>query len=250
MNAWWLALGTLTALPTRPLREIDRHVAGRAILVAPVAVAPLVLLATGVGLAAHAVALSPLVIALLLAAVLALGTRGLHWDGLSDVADALTASYDPQRSLAVMKSGASGPAGTVAVALVLGLQVAGLASLTTTWRGILTAALSACLARSALTLCCLRGVPSARSEGLGVTFGSTVSPATAAVSWLLGASVLSVVAWWAGYPWWRGALAAGIALGVVAVLVARCVHRLGGVTGDVFGAGVELATATLWVALA
>ena len=59
---------------------------------------------------------------------LALGSRALHLDGLSDVADGLTASYDRERSLAVMKGGTAGPAGVAALVIVLGTQAAALAT--------------------------------------------------------------------------------------------------------------------------
>ena len=44
-------------------------------------------------------------------------------------------------------------------------------------------------------------------------------------------------------------MATGTGLVVVAVLVVRTNRRFGGVTGDVFGAGIELALASFLVAL-
>ena len=61
--------------------------------------------------------------------------------------------------------------------------------------------------------------------------------------------MLSLAGAWAGLNWWRGLLAAAVGLAVVAVVVARAVRRFGGVTGDVFGAAVELALAALLVGL-
>jgi adenosylcobinamide-GDP ribazoletransferase len=45
-------------------------------------------------------------------------------------------------------------------------------------------------------------------------------------------------------------VAVGLAALVVVLLVVRAVRRFGGVTGDVFGAAIELALATLLLALA
>lgn len=71
----------------------------------------------------------------------------------------------------------------------------------------------------------------------------------AALVWLGVTVALSVGAWWAELPWWRGVLASALALAVIVLLVTRAVRRFGGVTGDVFGASVELSFAALLVAL-
>ena len=49
--------------------------------------------------------------------------------------------------------------------------------------------------------------------------------------------------------WWRGPLAVLLAYAVTAALLLRCAKRLGGVTGDVLGAGVEVAVAAALLAL-
>ena len=248
-DAWRLAVGTLTAIPVAPPRAVDARTAGRAMLLAPVAVLPLGLLVSVVGWVGFRLELSPLAVAVLAVGALAAGSRAMHWDGLSDTADGLTASYDAERSLAVMKSGTSGPAGVIATVVVAGVQAAALASLFSYERGVVLAGVLVCVSRVSLTITCLRGVPPARDDGLGLPHAGTVAPGLALVSWLVAAGVVAAVADWAFLDWWRGLVAVALAALVVALLVRRCVRRFGGVTGDVFGAAIELSLATMLLAL-
>ena len=253
LDACRLAVGTLTAVPVRPPTTVDRRRASAAMVLAPLAVLPLGLAVTVVALAGHWLELPTLVTALLSLGAAILGNRAFHLDGLSDTVDGLAASYDRERSLVVMKSGTSGPAGVVAIVVVLGLQVAGLASVLARpdwWQAAILAGAAVCVARAALVVCCLRGVPAARPDGLGRTYTQTVPRAVAVVVWLSVGGLLALTGVWAGLEWWRGALAAALALGVVVVVVARTTRRFGGVTGDVCGAGIELALAAILVALA
>ncbi|WKN47045.1 adenosylcobinamide-GDP ribazoletransferase [Nocardioides sp. Arc9.136] len=240
-DAWRLAVGTLTAVPVAPPRTVDARTAGRAMLLAPLAVLPLGLLVAVVGLAGREAGLAPLVTAVLAVAGLAAGSRALHLDGLSDTADGLTASYDRRRSLEVMKSGTAGPAGVAAVVLVLLLQVTALTSVLREDRGWLLAGALVCLSRCALALACTRGVPGARPDGLGATYVGSVRPLATVTLWL-GAALLAAVL--AGVA---GVVAVVVAAGVVVLVLRRTVTRFGGVTGDVFGAAVELALAALLV---
>lgn len=277
LDGWRLAVGTLTALPVRPPKVVDRRRAGLAMLLAPLAVVPLGLGLVVVLLLGEVLHLPDLVTALLGVGVVVLGNRGFHLDGLSDTVDGMAASYDRERSLAVMKGGTAGPAGVAALILVIGIQAAALTALPTplradagwfalapsdpgvlpdqrlalwsAWPGAVLAGVALCVSRAALAICCARGVPPAREDGLGRTYTRTVPRAAAALVWILAAAVLALTGQWAGLPWWRGVLATVVAVAVVLVVVLKAVRRFGGVTGDVFGAAVELSFAALLVAL-
>lgn len=252
LDAWRLALGTLTAIPVAPPALVDRRRAGMAMVLAPLAVLPLAVAVTLVALAGHGLDLPIPVATLLALGATILGNRAFHLDGLSDTVDGMAASYDCERSLAVMKSGTSGPAGVVAVVLVLGLQATGLVAVLASPHPVRAAVLAGCalcVSRAALATCCAQGVPSARAGGLGDTYTGIVARPVVVLMWLTCAAVVSLAGAWSGLAWWRGALASAMALAVVAVVVARAVRRLGGVTGDVFGAAIELALAALLVAL-
>jgi adenosylcobinamide-GDP ribazoletransferase len=226
-DALRLAVGTLTAVPVRAPTRVDRGTARGAMLLAPLAVLPLGVLVAAIVWAGGAVDLPPLAVAFVAIGALAAGSRALHWDGLSDTADGLTASYDAARSLEVMKSGVSGPAGVVATVVVLGVQVAALSAYVGPVADALLAGALVCLSRCALWIVCCTRVPAARPDGLGVTYTRTVPVPVGVVGGLL----LSVV----------GGL-------VVLLLVRRATRRFGGVTGDVFGAAIELALATTLLA--
>jgi adenosylcobinamide-GDP ribazoletransferase len=60
--------------------------------------------------------------------------------------------------------------------------------------------------------------------------------------------VLVAALGWADLDWWRGLVVAGAGLLVGAALTWRCVRRFGGVTGDVFGASIEVTLATMLLA--
>jgi adenosylcobinamide-GDP ribazoletransferase len=252
-DACRLAVGTLTAVPVPPPTLVDRRRAGLAMVLAPLAVLPLGLAVAVIGYAGTLLGLPALVVAVLGVGAVVLGNRAFHLDGLADTVDGFAASYDRERALAVMKTGTSGPAGVVAIVLIVALQAAGLASVLGSahhLRAAVLAGLVVCVSRAALGLCCARGVPSARPGGLGDTYTQTVLLPVAAAVWGVAAVLLGLVAPGSGLDWWRGPLAVVLAAGVVVVVIARATKRLGGVTGDVFGAAVELALATLLVALA
>ena len=252
LDAWRLAVGTLTAVRIPPPGNVDRRTAGAAMVLAPLAALPLGAAVTAVAVVGHWLRLPMLVSALLAVGAVVLGNRAFHLDGLSDTVDGLAASFERERSLEVMKTGTSGPAGVAAVVLVIGLQAAGLASVLGRdhwWQAAVVAGLVVCASRAALSTCCVHGVPAARPDGLGRTYTGTVPVPVTALVWVVVAVVLAAAGHWAGFEWWRGVVAAALALVVVGVVVRRAIRRFGGVTGDVFGAAVELALTALLVAL-
>ncbi len=252
LDAVRLAVGTLTVVPVRAPVVVDRTVAGRAMLLAPL-VAVLPALAGAVAVAAGRWAgVQPLVTGFVTVGVLALCSRGLHLDGLADTADGLAASHDRDRALAVMRTGDVGPAGAVTLLVVVGAQAAAVGALSawaSPWRGALCVAGAVVVSRSALTACCAAGVPSARSQGLGAAVAGSVPVAAAAGSVTAAVLVLVALGVGTGRPWWTGLLAAVVAALAGAALVVRCVRRLGGITGDVLGACVEVTLAGLLLVL-
>jgi adenosylcobinamide-GDP ribazoletransferase len=242
IDAARMAIGTLTALPVPAPRRIDRRVAAAAMLVAPLAAVLPGLAAAGVCRIADVAGAPPLVAAALGIGSVALTTRGLHLDGLADTADGLAASYDRQRALDVMRRGNTGPAGAATVVLVLIVQVTALASALADL-GWLAVAVAVVAGRLALPLGCLRGVPAARREGLGATVAGVVPRAAAAAPLIAVAAAAFAVAGT------RGIVAVAVGVLAAAVLLARSVQRFGGITGDVLGACVEVATAGALVVL-
>jgi adenosylcobinamide-GDP ribazoletransferase len=164
-------------------------------------------------------------------------TRALHLDGLADTADGLGSYRDRQRALDIMKRSDIGPFGVTAIGLTL---IAQCAALTTVNHPVTALAIAYASGRLAATIACSRGIPAARPDGMGALVAGTVPRSVAAVA------VLAVGA---------GAIAAGAVLAplaaiiVTAILLWHTTRRLGGITGDVIGAAVELATTAALITL-
>lgn len=241
MNGLRLAFGLLTAVPVGRLPEVSRRSAGAAMVLAPLTTLPvLVVLACGQLLVARA-GVSALVVAVLVVVLEALVTRAMHLDGLADTADGLSAGYDAESSLRAMKASDVGPSGVAAVVLALLLQAACLAALLPTAGGATAAGLAWVASRQVLAWACRPGVPAAQRTGLGAMVAGTV-PAVAAVGGSLGLAVAGwvVLSAVAGRGWVAPVVVAVAVLGSLA-LVRRASRRLGGVSGDVLGAVVEVA---------
>lgn len=181
---------------------------------------------------------SPLLVAALLLSAWVLITGALHLDGLADSADAWIGGMgDRECTLAIMKDPRCGPAGVVALVLVLLVKFAALAS---TPMG-LWLLLAPVLGRAVLTVAFLT-TPYVRNGGLGS--GLMDAPAPACLSMLAMVGLFCLSAGWRGV-WVLAAV-------VVLFLLWRraCMHRLSGMTGDTCGALAELTEAVVLVVLA
>ncbi|SMC23585.1 cobalamin-5'-phosphate synthase [Desulfacinum hydrothermale DSM 13146] len=183
--------------------------------------------AAAVGLAA----LPPALSAIWVLALTTWLTRGLHLDGLADVADGVGGGFDPQRRLAIMKDSRVGAFGVMALVLGLLVKAAALAQLL---QGPHLGPLVVVpmISRGAMVWCAYK-IPYARSEGgLGKPFVDHVGRREIVWSTATAAGVVALG------PWTLWLLAAA-ALTVWAVR-RQSKRWLGGITGDVLGAANEV----------
>ena len=244
-DAFALAAGTLTILPTPVPTAVNRRVAGLAMVLGPVVLLPVTLAAAGLAaLLAHAGAPAPAA-GLVAVGLLLAGTRAIHADGLADTVDGLGASWDRERALEVMRRGDVGPMGAAALVVVLGLQAACLATVLTRPGGWAYAMVLLAASRAALATGTRAGVPAARPEGLGEAVAGSVSWLRWAGCWALTLAAVAGVAAATGQP--VGVAVVGVVAAAAAVegALAYVVPRLGGITGDVLGALVETAACVL-----
>lgn len=252
-DALRLAVGTLTRVPVPPPRRLDAGVAGGAMLLAPLVGLVLATVIGGAVQVLDSLVTTPvrsLLLAALAVSALAYATRALHLDGLADTADALGSGRPPADALAIARRSDIGPFGVVTLVLVLLVQVVAYAGLVADGMALGGLVLALVTGRLALVLACTAGVPAARPDGLGATVAGSVpawASALTVVTWLLlgvGGALLVAPDHVIG-----AAAAMLVALACGAVVVRVAVRRLGGITGDVLGATVEITTTAALVIL-
>jgi adenosylcobinamide-GDP ribazoletransferase len=189
-----------------------------------------------------ALALPPQSVAVVDVIALVVFTGALHLDGLADTSDGLLGAYDRERRLAIMRDTRAGTYAVVALVSVLALKWAGISALPGNAR-FEALVLTPAAARFAM-LAVIATFPYARESGAGAGFHSAASPvpliAGAAVS--LAASV--VLFGPAGVYVLLFATGCGLAVGATSNAL------VGGVTGDVYGAALEIAEACTFVFVA
>jgi len=178
-------------------------------------------------------------------AALAWLSRGLHLDGLIDTADGFGSGRYGADARAVMSRSDVGALGVATAVLLLLLQVAGLFSALTLGHGMLALVGGAAVSRLAASWSARPGLPSARADGLGAAVAGT-APVAALVGLTAGAALLLAGAALLDDDHVPGLGYALETAMVVALLVGagwfarRAVRRFGGMTGDVFGAVIEV----------
>jgi adenosylcobinamide-GDP ribazoletransferase len=233
------AMAFLTVLPVAAADGSPGARLGRAYFPA---VGAVIGLAAGAVFALAASITSPLLAAAAATAVLALLTGALHLDGLADAADGILGGGDIARRLEVMRDPRLGSFGTTAIVLVLVGDVAAIAALSP-GRAIAALVIAGALSRLAM-LAVIALVPYVRASGLGTAVWDS---SHRVFDLSLGAALAAIVC----VLEWPRALAALplVALTAVTVVVlAR--RRLGGATGDVYGATAELCQLAVLVVFA
>jgi adenosylcobinamide-GDP ribazoletransferase len=183
---------------------------------------------------------SPGLLSVVLVTILALLTRGLHLDGLGDTFDGLGAGGDRERVLRIMDDSHIGAFGLIAIVLLLFLKIHALGSIDIDrWKALLSAPI---LGRWAMVLLGYRS--KAAKAGLGSTLidhlGTRHFLFATFISLLLVAAILHETAI---------AMMAWVAIFTLASKI-YFHRRLGGVTGDAFGAVGELSETSVMVFLA
>lgn len=237
------ALGLLTRLPVRVADAADPGAAAFALVGAAIgflAAIPLVL---------PVLAGEPVLGAIAGVGLLIAVSGGLHLDGLADTADALLAP-DAAGAERARQDPAVGPGGAATLVLVLGAQIAALASIGAS-SGALVAGASLVAAGSVSRWLPVLAVASLRHgvapDGLGAWFGAQVSGGDVVAGGVTAAIVVGLGAVVAGWPVALAGLG-GVAIGLAATaLVAAARGRL---DGDGLGASVEVTVTAVLAVLA
>jgi adenosylcobinamide-GDP ribazoletransferase len=225
-----VAITFLTRVPIT-LREVRDADFGHA-----VAWFPLVGLMLGAVLAGAAHAgrghVSIELLALGVVTLLAVLTGGLHLDGVADVFDGLAGGRgDRERTLAIMRDSRIGAFGAIALVLVLLLQVAAVSGIDARARtGALFAAPVVARALAPLVARVFPAPAAGHGTGFRASVGSLAAPLALAVSVLVAGVTLGKA----------GLIALAVAVGIGLGVGALMTRRLGGVSGDVYGAVIEL----------
>ncbi len=236
-NNWWadlrIALVFLTRFPIRiPTHEPARPLAEVATFF-PVAGALVGLCGGLVFGIADLLGLPSLLAAVLAVAAMVLATGGLHEDALADVADGFGAGGARDRILTIMRDSRVGTYGVLALILATTARIGALMTLADPTL-VLAVLLAAGAASRTAAVGLMVWLPAARSDGLGATAGKPGAErfyVAATIAVLAGLLFMGIGA----------TVTAAIVGGSVAVLLGRlALKRIGGHTGDVLGAAVQL----------
>lgn len=203
-----------------------------------------VLGACGAALASGALWLgvTPGVTAVLVLALGAMLTGGLHEDGLSDTADGLFGGWTRDRRLEIMKDSRVGSYGVLALVLVTLARWSALTALLVYgdhWAALVA---TGAISRAPMALV-MALMPNARGSGLSHATGRP-APGVAVVALGLATGLALAVLGWSAL----GPLV--VAAGIMVVLSVVALRKIGGQTGDILGALQQLVEAGCLTALA
>lgn len=159
-------------------------------------------------------------------------TGAVHEDGLADVADGLWGGATPEQRLEIMRDSRLGTFGAVALVADLLLRTALLAPLDLA--AVVRVLVAGHVIGRAAPLVLAAWLPPARRDGQGARLGRVGRGSALLAAATVTAAAVASAGWWAPVVLGAAALA-------VAALGRAARRRIGGVTGDVLGAGVQVA---------
>lgn len=231
MRGLLTAVGFLTVAPVGARASLDAREMARAAVWFPAVGLLIGLLLAGLDHVGRLAWDSGVAAALMVGSNLVV-TGGLHVDGLMDTADAMFSHRDREGMLAIMKDSRAGALGVAAGVSGLLVRFAAYAHLAGAdhWRVI---ALAPAAGRAASVICAA-AFPYARPAGTGAEVargtGGWQAAAAVAMAGAAGAALLG----------WRGVGALGVGAAAAVVMGVWVSRRLGGLTGDVYGAVNEV----------
>jgi adenosylcobinamide-GDP ribazoletransferase len=227
-GAFFAAFQFLTIMPPIIRRSFTLPELGRAVGFYPLVGLVLGALLAGVALLLDPY-LSPILNSALLLALWVLLTGGLHIDGLLDSADGIFGGNTLAQRLKIMRDERIGAYGTIAGILLLLLKFSALLSMS----GITPLLLALTVGRWSITLA-ISAFPYARPQGLG----SAIHDNSNWWQFVFSSAITLAAVWFIGG--WLGLTALGCA-GVITIMISRFSQlKLGGLTGDVYGAICEI----------
>ena len=158
-------------------------------------------------------------------------TGGLHLDGLADCSDAWAGGLaDKERSLAIMKDPAAGPIAVIILVLLLLLKWTALQSLLQQQEQLTALLLAPFLGRLSILILML-STPYIRNNGLGSAMQQHLPRQAAKLIVFFSFAIII---------WLTNIYIVLAALTLIALIRHLALQRLQGVTGDVYGASVEM----------
>ena len=239
MKAFFVALQFLTLCPWPKVSECSNDLLGRSAIFFPVIGLILGLILVLINFLLEPFASSGL-LSVVLVAILAVLTGGLHLDGVGDTFDGLGGGSDRERRLRIMDDSRTGTFGLIAIVLVLLFKIHALQSMEVDrWRTLLVAPI---LGRWAMVLLGYRS--KAAKPGLGSNLVDHLKTTHFLLATVLTLLLLAAI--------WRANGIVMMAWVAVFTTVSKIYfhRRLGGVTGDIFGAVGELSETSVMVLLA
>lgn len=165
-------------------------------------------------------------------AALIIATGGIHIDGLSDTCDGFYSSRNRARILEIMKDSRTGTFGVIAIVLDILAKYVLISNINAEM--VLACLVISCANARLCAVMLMCFTKTARSEGLGYMFSKTKNKKYFFAGFLLYAVIISAVF----NPIYAVTLAAAL---IASILIAwKSYKTIGGLTGDVYGASIEI----------